>query len=181
MTTDIHYTHPAEFELLAYAEGLVGQRADLNPQTVQHIQTCAFCSEMVEEMKSSMVLFDQIGSVEPSREMAASIEMASQKLRREIRTKKTMGRYWIQGKRLSVAAMVLLMAGALLNFGRINHEPILPGQGVQAEHITMNAEFFSLESLAVLTLEEKILTPAVFSMFRQIGLGTIQTTRIESV
>jgi hypothetical protein len=167
MSTHIHYSHPAEYELLAYAEGLVGQVADLNPQTVQHIQSCSFCTEIVAEMKSSMILLDHAGSVEPSRELAASIEMASQKLRREIRTKQTRGGVWVQGKRLAVAAMVLLMAGVLLNFDRIRPLPALPRHEVQAVQVPRNAELFSLESLARLTREEEVLMPAVFSMFRQ--------------
>ncbi len=167
MSTHIHYSHPAEYELLAYAEGLVGQVADLNPSTVKHIQSCSFCTEVVADMKSSMILFDQAGSMEPSRELVASIEMASQKLRREIRTKQSHGGIWMQGKRLAVVAMVLLMAGALLNIDRIPTDTVLPRQEVQAQQVSRNAELVSLESLAMLTMEEEVLTPAVFSTFRQ--------------
>ena len=167
MMKSSQHNHPAESELLAHAEGLVGRKATLHPETASHINSCLVCREAIEGMRTSLSFVDHADSLEPSRELTNSIHMGSRKIRRELRARQTVHQLWVGGKRAAMVAGVILLAGILVQTGMDHADvPMQTDLNINQQPVQRTAEVFSLDSLRALTLEEEILFPAVISSNR---------------
>ena len=85
MNTSKHFDgHPSELVLMDYAEGLENSQAKLNAQTAGHVVTCSDCTEKVEAMRSTLSCSKDAGMLEPSKELTASILLASKYTHRKV-------------------------------------------------------------------------------------------------
>jgi len=76
--------HPSESVLMEYAEGLENHHAKLNAQTAGHVLTCTGCTDKVESMRVTISCSVDAGMLEPSKELTASILLASKHTHRTV-------------------------------------------------------------------------------------------------
>jgi hypothetical protein len=76
--------HASDLLLMGYAEGLENRRSKLNAQTAGHVLTCPQCAEKVEAMRSTLSYSKDAGMLEPSKELTASILLASKHTHRKV-------------------------------------------------------------------------------------------------
>lgn len=163
MISNSQHNHPLDGDLLAHAEGLVGPYATFDRELAEHLRTCASCRVKVEDIRASLAFVDSVDTLEPSLELSNSIEMGSKKLRREQQTRQALHAILSGGKRVAMAAGVVLMAGIFLNTG-IRNGAIPAADQVTIQPATQfKADVFSLDALKALTVEEEILFSAVMS------------------
>jgi hypothetical protein len=103
--------HPTELVLMEYAEGLENHRAKLNAQTAGHVLTCSECTGKVEAMRTTLSYSKDAGMLEPSKELTASILLASKHTHRNVHQSVNIFEKFKQfSMSAALVAMTLIMA-----------------------------------------------------------------------